>query len=288
MSVVVPAYNRAHTITRALESVQRQRLHPSQVLVVDDASQDETAQLAEAAGAEVVRLTSNGGAAHARNEGIRAAREPWIAFLDSDDEWLPHHLSTLWPYTEHHRLISGGHVPARDGRSGRHGLRHWGTRIRLFADPSRLIFPDNPISVGGTLVSRAALTEVGGFDETLRISEDFDLWLRILERHPALVLPTPVYRYHVHAGQKTSDVPATRSAQLALLERYRDASWWDEREFHKRALLSRAEALVSTGKRAQAARVVLRGLLREPLAHAQVAAVLAQNSLMARIERIPG
>src|SRR5205814_6119521 len=102
VSVVVPAHDRADVIERALRSVAEQRdCEPAEVIVVDDRSTDRTAELAEAHGARVLRHDRNRGQAAARNTGVRATVQPWIALLDTDDEWLPDHLAVLWPLRHH-------------------------------------------------------------------------------------------------------------------------------------------------------------------------------------------
>ena len=118
ISVVIPAYNRARLLERALRSVQSQRpLRPAQVIVVDDHSTDDTPEVAKALGAELIRHERNlGGNAAARDTGLRAARHDWVALLDDDDEWLPHHLATLWPLTQDSILVASSCVensPAR-------------------------------------------------------------------------------------------------------------------------------------------------------------------------------
>ena len=100
VSVIIPAFNRADTLPRALRSVLGQSLRPAEVIVVDDHSQDATAEVAERWGVRVIRHERNRGAAAARNTAAAAATQPWLAPLDSDDEWLPHHLATLWPLRE--------------------------------------------------------------------------------------------------------------------------------------------------------------------------------------------
>ena len=95
ISVLIPAYNRAGVIGEALSSVRSQTRAPAETIVVDDASTDGTAELAEQNGARVIRLKKNRGAAAARNEGIRAANGDAIALLDSDDFWEPNHLATV-------------------------------------------------------------------------------------------------------------------------------------------------------------------------------------------------
>src|SRR4051794_4178924 len=106
ISVVIPAYRRADLVRRAVASVRAQRpAQPAEIIVVDDASGDGTADAARDSGATVVVNPANVGEGAARNVGVRAATQPWIALLDSDDEWLPDHLSRLWPLRDGHVLV---------------------------------------------------------------------------------------------------------------------------------------------------------------------------------------
>ena len=94
--VIVPALNRAATLSRCIASVWAQRPHlPAEVVVVDDGSSDDTA-LATRLGASIVQHPVNRGLSAARNSGLYATECEWVAFLDSDDEWLPGHLDHLW------------------------------------------------------------------------------------------------------------------------------------------------------------------------------------------------
>ena len=95
VSVVIPCYNRAGTIAEAIRSVVAQSRPPLELIVVDDASTDDSAQLAENAGARVIRLPSNAGNATARNVGTGATTGEAIAWLDSDDFWDANHLSVV-------------------------------------------------------------------------------------------------------------------------------------------------------------------------------------------------
>ncbi|WP_187369204.1 glycosyltransferase family 2 protein [Baekduia soli] len=277
MTAVIAAYNRADVVERAVRSVLAQPRPPAEVLVVDDASTDATIQRAQAAGATVLRRERNGGAAAARNMGVEAATQPWIAFLDSDDEWLPCHLATLWPLAEDYELVTGASLvkSASSIVTKRSGVAR---RTELYS-PAALVFPDNFVSSGGVLVSRAAVREVGGFDEGLRFAEDFDLWLRVLSRHPGVAVPDPVCIYYRHDGQKTGQVSEARAAQRGLLERYRDQPWWSERAFHRRLALNECERRIAQGHRLSALRLLLSGLVRDPSVHAPVARVLASRRL---------
>src|SRR3954451_22994801 len=107
VSVVIAAYNRAEMLRRAIASVRSQRpAQPAEIVVVDDASTDSTAEVARELGALVVQHRSNRGESASRNSAIHAAGQPWIAVLDSDDEWLPWHLDNLWRNTSDHDVVS--------------------------------------------------------------------------------------------------------------------------------------------------------------------------------------
>jgi len=191
VSVVIPVFNRPASVRRAIESVLAQTCQDFEIVVVDDGSTDTTVA-AVAALADpritVIRHQRNRGGSAARNTGIAAGSAPYVAFLDSDDEWLPVKLERQLALFE---------------RSGeRLGLVYAGTE-RVFADGrvdriiprrphdvTRALLTENVIgetSVG--MVRRAALDETGGFDESLPASQDMDLWLRICEGFLADVVP---------------------------------------------------------------------------------------------------
>jgi cellulose synthase/poly-beta-1,6-N-acetylglucosamine synthase-like glycosyltransferase len=119
--VVIPAHNRAHQLPRCLASVWAQHPRgPEEVIVVDDHSTDDTAAVAASLGARVIRHSENRGASAARNTAIAASNCAWLAFLDSDDEWLPHHLSHLWEIKGDHALVGGSFLWTRE--PGAHGV----------------------------------------------------------------------------------------------------------------------------------------------------------------------
>src|SRR3954465_12886690 len=107
VTAIIPAYNRPGPTVRAIESILRQSSGiPGEIIVVDDGSSDDTADAAEAAGARVIRHEVNQGLAAARNAGIAQASHEGVALLDSDDEWLPHHLDELWRLRNGHVLVA--------------------------------------------------------------------------------------------------------------------------------------------------------------------------------------
>jgi glycosyltransferase involved in cell wall biosynthesis len=233
--VVIPAYNRADLIARTLRSVAAQRpRRPVETIVVDDHSSDDTGRLATQMGACVVRHDRNRGAAAARNSGWRAATQPWIALLDSDDEWLPDHLDTLWSLRGDHVLVAGSAL----------GIGPDGVRRRfhgpvsrqpvILSSPAELIYPTNFVPASAVLVRRDVLERVGGYNTERRISEDFDLWLRVLEHGTGIGSPRVIAIYHRHEGQKTHDARRARAAQPALLAPYADRPWWSQTLLERR------------------------------------------------------
>jgi glycosyltransferase involved in cell wall biosynthesis len=230
VSVVIPAYNREASLPRALASVWGQAPRPpAEVIVVDDGSRDRTAEVAAALGARVIRHERNSGAAAARNTGIAAARHEWIALLDSDDEWFPHHLEHLWSIRDGHVLVAGsGYQMREDPRRDSVSNRLLGAETKVLTSPAAII-ARNPIPASAVLARRDAVLEVGGYDTSLGYSEDFDLWIRLLERGTAVLSQTPVMMYHTDADQKSAHGSRPREAQRRIIDSYADRPWWPRR-----------------------------------------------------------
>ncbi|WFC40750.1 glycosyltransferase family A protein [Pseudoxanthomonas sp. SE1] len=171
-AVVIPAYQAAGTLARALDSVVAQTLPPRQIVVVDDGSPDgeEVARIVAGYGGVVDLLRQpNGGPASARNAGVRATSAAWVAFLDADDTWLPHKMQAQMPL-------------ATDPRAG---LLHGGAREDRLALPADmdfdLLWRCNRICTSMSVVRRDVFDTLGGFFEARELigAEDYSLWLRI-------------------------------------------------------------------------------------------------------------
>jgi glycosyltransferase involved in cell wall biosynthesis len=249
VSVVIPAYNRAGMLPKAIRSIQAQvPCRPAEVVVVDDGSSDRTATVAAENGARVIGHARNLGAAAARNTGVDAATQPWIALLDSDDEWLPHHLATLWRHRE--GCVLAGGAALRQGEQGG-DVRYAGVSANEpveLSSPAQIVFPENPLPASGVLVRRDAVLEAGGFDPSLGYAEDFDLWMRVLERGRGVALPTVVYRWNGHAGSKSTHRHGPREAHRRIMRSYAGRPWWS------RALLDRRETVAEWDDLRQALR----------------------------------
>jgi glycosyltransferase involved in cell wall biosynthesis len=224
ISVIVPAYDRAAQLPRALASIAAQEpFRPAEVIVVDDHSNDDGAEVARALGATVIRHETNRGAAEARNTAAAAATGEWLALLDSDDEWAPGHLERCWAARGDHALVAEAALTR--GEAHARLLGHPSPEPVALASPRPLMFPENFVVASAVLVRRDALLAAGGF-RALQFGEDLDVWIRILEHGTGLVLPTVGCWYHIHEAQATTDKQGLWTGRADVWSAYRDRPWF--------------------------------------------------------------
>jgi len=212
ISVIIPAFHAEATIRRALESVAAQTLKPSEIIVVDDGSEDGTFEAAEACRAKMQGIEfklfrqTNRGAGAARNKALTEARCAIVAFLDADDEWLSEKLKISLDHlqSENHVLVAHNGWIIEGGQETYLDIaaRYQAASDALYHGLYRRGF----ISTSSVIARRAAVMEAGCFDEGLLIGQDFDLWLKILAIPGATfqVLDKPLTRYHITPGSITS------------------------------------------------------------------------------------
>jgi glycosyltransferase involved in cell wall biosynthesis len=192
VSVIIPTYNRGWTIGEAVDSVLAQDYRDFELIVVDDGSADNTSQVLDAyRGTIKVFRQENKGVSAARNRGIAEASGRFIAFLDSDDLWLPQKLSTQVEFfntTPDALICQTEEVWIRSGVRINPKKRHKKPSGMIF-EPSLALCLVSPSAV---MIRRSLLEIVGNFDETLPLCEDYDLWLRISCRFPVYRIDTPL------------------------------------------------------------------------------------------------
>ncbi len=200
ISVIIPAFNRAHTLPKALDSVLSQTLKPREIIVVDDGSTDETnAVLANYPGLCIISQ-DNRGVSAARNMGIKKAGGEWLAFLDSDDEWLKEKLEKQWDTIciDDKLICHTEEIWIRNGQRVNPMKKHkkFGGMIYERCLPLCVISPSS------VMIHRSVFKDVGVFDESLEVCEDYDLWLRICAKYSVLFIDEPlIVKYGGHEDQ---------------------------------------------------------------------------------------
>jgi len=221
VSVVIPAYNSAALLRWAIQSVLSQTYSDFEVVVVDDGSTDNTESVARSFGAQVCYVKQeNKGAGAARNQGIKRSRGRYVAFLDSDDLWLPSKLAEQIPLLDRDPGIglvySDWAVVPEQGEAEPSYLRNLPAASGYVFDE---LVQCGFILTSGTVVRRSCLDEVGYFDETLSIAQDYDLWLRICYRWKVALVNKPLVIKRNRDGNLSSNLTKTAVERIVLLER---------------------------------------------------------------------
>lgn len=198
VSVIIPTWNRAHTIGAAVKSVLNQTYSVLEILVCDDGSSDSTREVLENLKDERIRIIDGpraGRPAVPRNRGIKAAKGEWIAFLDSDDMWEPNKLEKqfdlLYKSKCNAACTNAWRVIPSKGKSGSY-LQIEQQNISL-----PVLLKTNYVICSSVLVRKSILDDVGGFPEAERLKaiEDFALWLRVATKTEFAYLPEPLISY---------------------------------------------------------------------------------------------
>jgi glycosyltransferase involved in cell wall biosynthesis len=205
VSVIIPTYNRRHLLGRAIESVLKQSHRDLRLIVVDDASTDGTPAFLQGLRdprVEVVRHERNLGAAAARNTGIRRADSEFVAFLDSDDEWLERKLERQLEAFE----AADPELGVVFTRFQKIGWRYEPHVARWDGDIRDRILIQNCVGTASTAMLRSACFQDGlEVDTDLVASEDWDLWIRLSERWRFRYLPQTLVHYHPQPVSLTAD-----------------------------------------------------------------------------------
>lgn len=220
ISVIIPVYNRVNLVGRALASVYRQSLATQEVIVVDDGSGDGTGEYVRThfPQARYIRQ-SNQGVSAARNRGIAVARGEWLAFLDSDDEWLPQKLEIqrrALRANPDYRICHSNEVWVRRGRRVNPMRKHAKSGGNIF----QRCLPLCVISPSSVILHRSVIETVGAFDEALPACEDYDLWLRVCAVYAVLYIERPlIIKYGGHTDQLSRRYPAMDRFRIEALEK---------------------------------------------------------------------
>jgi glycosyltransferase involved in cell wall biosynthesis len=227
VSIVIPTFDRVSLLRQAVASVMEQSRDDWELIIVDDGSRDGTATYVGALGdprVELVTVPHCGNPARLRNLGIARASAPWVAFLDSDDLWSPdklaRHLGAVdqhpecrWSYTAW-TLIDGAGAELRLER-----FPIWSECSGWIA--RELLSHSAKVACPTVLARRELLQAAGGFDESLDFCEDFDLWLRLATRSPALAVSQRLTKVRLHADSNTWHRPEVNLAFVRVYGNFR-------------------------------------------------------------------
>ena len=229
ISVVIPTFNRKHVLKRALDSVESQTKRPFEIIVIDDGSIDGTQEWMKEHYPSVKFIyQKNHGVSSARNRGIEISKGSWVAFLDSDDEWISEKLE------QQEQLIMdnpGSMVCHANEIWIRNGVRvnqmkkhekHGGDIFEKCLDICR-------ISPSSVMIKKEVFDRIGLFDESLRVCEDYDLWLRITSKLPVLFLDVPlIIKHGGHPDQLSKVDDGIEQYRIRSLEKILGSSLLNE------------------------------------------------------------
>ncbi|MBF2018259.1 MAG: glycosyltransferase [Rivularia sp. T60_A2020_040] len=221
ISVIIPAYNAAKTIQETVMSVLNQSFSNLELIVINDGSQDSTLEVLSTIKDSRLQVFSyeNAGVCMARNRGIERASGEFISFLDADDIWTPDKLEAQLTALE---------------KNPQAGVAYsW---VDYIDEYGNFFHPGNPITINGSayekmlvqnilengsnpLIRREALTEVGGFDPSLTLAEDWDMWLRLSERYDFVTVPSVQILYRTSSRSASTNIVKMENSCLKLIEK---------------------------------------------------------------------
>ena len=217
--MIIPTYNSAPYLRRCIESVFQQSHRPVQVIVVDDGSTDDTRNILDELGSDVLALFADRqGPYVCRNLGARHATGDWLAFLDADDFWEPEKLSAQLAvaaargvplvYTDRYNIGERADLPLRQSE---HQVLREG---RVF---EALLTKGNVITTSSALLRRDVFEALGGFDVSYPRASDWHMWLRIADQYEIGLCPEALVHYRLHKGNISRDTRLVSRSRLGIV-----------------------------------------------------------------------
>lgn len=268
VSVIIPTYNRAHLITRAIRSVLNQTYHDFELIVVDDGSTDNTEEIVNGFNdprIKYIRHDKNKRVAAARNTGIKAARGSYIAFQDSDDEWLPTKLekqlqafknaspevgvvySGIWRIEGNKRK----HIGYHDKKGKEEDLCH-------------NLLKKSFIYVQSAIIKKECFAKAGMFDEDMSVAEDWEFWIRISKYYHFKYVKGTLTRVYFTPDSLSSHVDKYAQAYQTILIKHED-EFKKDREILSAYLLILGSYLCANGHFLQGKDYLLQSVRANPL-----------------------
>ncbi|MBI4095127.1 MAG: glycosyltransferase [Candidatus Liptonbacteria bacterium] len=208
ISAVITTWNRSLMLKSAIASVLAQTVKDFELLVLDNGSTDDTEEVVRSFGDKRIRYVNHGriGISEARNRGVREAKGEFVGFLDDDDEWLPEklekQLALFGKSSERVGMIYGGFRRVRDGKT----YETFRPKLRGSVLEAYLCERD-PLtgSASNPLIRKSVFGAVGGYDEALKTSEDWEFYLRLMRKFEVDFVPDAILKIRTHSGARLGD-----------------------------------------------------------------------------------
>lgn len=277
ITTIIPCYNAGTYLGEAIASVRRQSRSTDELIVVDDCSQDGSAERAAALGARVLTTSRNSGHAAARNLGVAAAQGELVAWLDADDFWETEHLATVVALLESFPQAAVAFS----------GVRRVGAQSGLWTGfpctnrPRRILcesYRATIVPAMSAITRTAELRQIGGFDESIRVAPDFDLWLRMSRRFEFVSTDQVTANYRWHESQISSRPERQMASMWATRARFLQALHDDD----DRAALGEIHDVATELWNARLWTLWERGSMRELRAHLRLARYFQTEPPLAR------
>ena len=224
VTVIIPTYNRGWILKEAIDSVLSQDFDDFELIVVDDGSTDNTNEILSAYGGDIIALRQgNRGVSAARNAGIASAMGHFIAFLDSDDLWLPGKMSRQVDFFKSNpdeMICQTEELWIRNGKRVNPKNRHKKFSGMIFKHSLPLCI----VSPSAVMLKKSLLDKTGVFDESLPACEDYDLWLRISCKYPVFLIDTPLIIKRGGHEDQLSKTPKLDKYRIQALKKIIESS----------------------------------------------------------------
>ncbi len=245
ISAIIPTFNRANFILKAINSVQVQTYKVDEIIIVDDGSTDDTKIILNNFKNIKVIRTKNKGVSHARNIGIKEAKNEWIAFLDSDDEWQKDKIEKQIDFHLQNPKILFSHSEEKWIRRGKE--INYPTSLKK---PSGECFLQNistcKIAASSVVIHKSIFEDVGYFDEELKVCEDFDMWLRVSLKYKIGLLKEKLITKYAGHPQLSSTIFAIDRYHIYSLKKFLYSSYRDP---IKKEMIKKCNILVKGAKK---------------------------------------
>ena len=268
VSVIIPTYNRANLVAKAIKSVLSQTYQDFEIIVIDDGSTDNTEEIIRSFKDKRVKYIKkykeNKGSSVARNIGIKVARGKYIALLDSDDEWLPEKLDkqikVLQSESPEVGVVYSNLCYIDENGKSMNKLRNPKKEGYIYED----LFGKNCVGTPSTvLIRKECFHQVGLFDDLLNAMEDWDMWIRIAKYYRFALIKVPLVKYRLHSNQKTRNLELKIITANRILVKYAN-ELEIRREAHSKHCFRVGNRFCHMGKTKEGRRYLLKAISLYP------------------------